>query len=62
MWIVFYSTRDVFEAEEQLKDNRIECCVVPTPATDKAYCGVCILTESEKAAECLQNLEFEVIR
>jgi len=62
MWIVFFSTRDVFEAEEQLKENDVDCIIVPTPATDKAYCGVCISTENEKAPEILSNLEFNVIR
>ena len=44
MYIVFYSTSLVFEAEERLNKNGIDCKVVPTPVTDKAYCGVCIET------------------
>lgn len=61
MFIVFYSTSNVFRAEEILNEAAIECKVVPTPVTDKAYCGVCIQTENEKAKELMDDMEFEVI-
>lgn len=35
MHIVFFSTSNVFRAEEILIDAKIECKVVPTPVTDK---------------------------
>lgn len=48
MHIVFFSTSNVFRAEEILIDAKIECKVVPTPVTDKAKiqeyldgCGAC---------------------
>ena len=47
MHIVFYSTIHVFEAEERLKEKGIDCKVVPTPVTDKVYCGVCIETYAD---------------
>ena len=61
MFIVFYSTSNVFRAEEILNEVNIECKVVPTPVTDKAYCGVCVQTENENAKEFMEDMEFEVI-
>lgn len=61
MFIVFYSTSNVFRAEEILCEAAIECKVVPTPVTDKAYCGVCIQTEREEAKGLMDDMEFEVI-
>lgn len=61
MHIVFYSTSDVFKAEEILNDENIECMVVPTPVQDKAYCGVCIETHVEKAKEFMGDMEFDVL-
>ena len=37
MHIVFFSTSNVFRAEEILIDAKIECKVVPTPVTDNPY-------------------------
>ncbi len=62
MNIAFYSTNEVFAGEEKLKENDIECEIVPTPATDKAYCGVCIETEEEEAISVLGGMEFYLIR
>ena len=59
MYIVFYSTSDVFKAEEILNNNNIECKVVPTPVQDKAYCGVCVETHDEQAKTLMEDLEFE---
>ncbi len=39
MHIVFFSTSNVFRAEEILIDAKIECKVVPTPVTDKNFRG-----------------------
>lgn len=61
MHIVFYSTSDVFKAEEILNINNIECKVVPTPVQDKAYCGVCLETPYRNAVDYLKGLEFEVV-
>lgn len=61
MHIVFYSTGNVFKAEELLTNAGIECQVVPTPVQDKAYCGVCIMIQEEGALELLKNIEFKVI-
>lgn len=62
MNIAFFSTNDVFVGEEKLKDRQIDCRIVPTPVTDKAYCGVCIETDNEDAIEVLEGMEFNVIR
>ena len=62
MNIVFFSTNDVFVGDEKLKDKQINCRIVPTPVTDKAYCGVCIETDNEDAIEALEDIEFNVIR
>ena len=61
MFIVFYSTSNVFRAEEILNEAAIECKVVPTPVTDKAYCGVCIQTDDEEAKGLMDDMEFEVV-
>lgn len=61
MHLVFFSTSNVFRAEEILNEANIECRVVPTPVQDKAYCGVCVQTEDEKAKELMDDMEFEVI-
>lgn len=61
MYLVFYSTNNVFRAEEILTAAKIECKVVPTPVTDKAYCGVCIETEDQNAAKLMENMEYEVV-
>lgn len=61
MHIVFYSTSNVFKAEEVLTNAAISCEVVPTPVQDKAYCGVCIQTQDAKAVEILKDIEFMII-
>ncbi len=61
MHIVFYSTSNVFRAEEILTEAKIECKVVPTPVTDKAYCGVCIETEDHNAKNLMKDMEYEIV-
>jgi hypothetical protein len=61
MHIMFYSTSDVFEAEEKINDAGMECKIVPTPVTDKAYCGVCLKTNDKKVVELLKNMEFDIL-
>lgn len=61
MHIVFFSTSDVFKAEEILAEKNIECKVVPTPVRDKAYCGVCVETQDEQAKTLMGDMEFEVL-
>ena len=61
MYIAFFSTSDVFAGEEKLNNAGIECKVVPTPVTDKAYCGVCLQSEDKNAISELEGMEFNVI-
>lgn len=61
MHLVFYSTTNVFRAEEILKNVGVPCQVVPTPVQDKAYCGVCVETEDENAKELMEDMEFDVV-
>lgn len=61
MHIVFFSTSNVFKAEEILNENNIECKVVPTPVQDKAYCGVCVETQDDQAIKLMGEMEFEVV-
>lgn len=61
MYIAFFSTSDVFEAEEMLKNNDIICKVVPTPVTDKAYCGVCLEVSSDVDLSCIKGMEFNIV-
>lgn len=62
MHIVFYSTSHVFETEERLKEKGIECKIVPTPVTDKAYCGVCVLVnETMELEDVLKGMEYSIV-
>lgn len=64
MYIVFYRTGDVFEAEEVLNSKGYETKIVPTPVQDKAYCGVCIkiITSSvENLSELLSEIDHYII-
>lgn len=61
MYIVFFSTSHVFETEERLNNQGIECKIVPTPVTDKAYCGVCIETESKDIEKYIEDMEHNII-
>ena len=60
MHIVFFSTSHVFETEERLNNQGIECQIVPTPVTDKAYCGVCIETESKDIENYIEDMEHNL--
>ena len=61
MHIVFFSTSHVFETEERLNNQGIECQIVPTSVTDKAYCGVCIETESKDIENYIEDMEHNII-
>ncbi|MEI7884702.1 MAG: DUF3343 domain-containing protein [Clostridia bacterium] len=61
MYVVFYSTSYVFEAEERLKEKGIECKIVPTPVTDKAYCGISVQTDNSDILAILKGMEFQII-
>lgn len=61
MHIVFYSTSDVFRAEEILIGESIECKVVPTPVQDKAYCGVCVEAHDTRARGILGDMEYKIL-
>ena len=61
MYVCFFSTSDVFAGEEALKCAGIECSVVPTPVTDKAYCGVSLHVNKDVSLECLDEYEFETV-
>lgn len=64
MNLVFYSTTDVFAAEEILQSNNIMTEIQPTPVQDKAYCGVCVcisdndLTSSRKLLSAFEYKEI----
>lgn len=61
MYIAFFSTSHVFEAEERLNENGIKCKIVPTPVMDKAYCGVCIEIETENVESIIEDIEHKII-
>ena len=63
MYLIFYKTNNVFEAEEKLQTAGIPTKIVPTPVQDKAYCGVCVRvkdTDREATKELLKNMEYQV--
>lgn len=57
MFVVFYSTSNVFKAEELFKNNGIECNIVPTPAIDRAYCGVCLEVNKDINLDLISDIE-----
>ncbi len=64
MNLVFYSTTDVFAAEEILQNNNIFTEIEPTPVQDKAYCGVCIHINHEDlnmARQILSSFEYKEV-
>lgn len=61
MFVVFYSTSNVFKAEEVFKNNGIECNVVPTPAMDRAYCGVCLEVKNDTDLDIISNIEHVIL-
>lgn len=61
MYVVFYSTSNVFKAEELLNNANISCSIVPTPAIDRAYCGVCIEVDRGAKLDVIDGLEHELV-
>lgn len=64
MYLIFYRTSDVFEAEEILQSRGVIVEIVPTPVQDKAYCGVCIQIKKDDLNHAqleLSELEFQII-
>jgi len=61
MYIVFFSTSNVFKSEDLLNKANVHCEVVPTPATDRAYCGVCLKVSNDSDLSSLENIEYERI-
>ena len=61
MYLVFYSTSDVFKGEELLKNASVKCLVVPTPVQDKAYCGVCLKIDNTFDKNLLGDMEYAVL-
>lgn len=57
MFVVFYSTSNVFKAEEILNKHDVECNIVPTPAMDRAYCGVCLEVDNGTNLDLICNIE-----
>lgn len=57
MFVVFYSTSNVFKAEEILNKHDVECNIVPTPAMDRAYCGVCLEVNNRTNLDLICNIE-----
>ncbi len=64
MHFVFYSTNDVFRAEELLRECGVTTEIVPTPVQDKAYCGVCVKIHEDarsRASEALQGMDYQQV-
>ncbi|WP_276620651.1 DUF3343 domain-containing protein [Syntrophomonas wolfei] len=62
MYLIFYSTNDVYEVEELLRENGISFEIVPTPLKESIYCGVCIKTEEPVALakNLLKEYRFKI--
>ena len=61
MYVMFFSTSNVFRAEELLNQAKIKCEVVPTPATDRAYCGVCLKVDDKEPLEVISGIEYRTM-
>ena len=61
MFLVFFSTSDVFKSEERFQNNGVDCSVVPTPVQDKAYCGVCLKLDANADLSIVTDIEYERI-
>lgn len=64
-FFLFSTTNMVFVAEAELKRNEIECNIVPTPVTDKVYCGMCVevdVDEKVQAQKVLDNNFIEIAK
>lgn len=59
MFLVFYRTNDVFEAEELLSNAGVDTEIVPTPVQDIAYCGVCVKIKKEDADSAAKALKMK---
>lgn len=54
MFIIFYSTNDVYAAEELLQSTGVSFEIIPTPLKESVYCGVCIKTDEK--IEIIENM------
>ena len=61
MYIVFFSTSNVFKAEDLLNKANVVCQVVPTPASDRAYCGVCLYVDVHAKLDAISSIEYDKI-
>ena len=63
MYIVFYSTTDVYKAEELFDSKHLEYELVPTPVKGGIHCGICIKTDEVSAVieGVLENYHYVVI-
>ena len=61
MYVVFFSTCNVFKAEELLVSSGEKCSVVPTPATDRAYCGVCLEVDKDATLDVIKDIEHVIL-
>lgn len=61
MYIVFFSTSNVFKAEDLLNKADVVCHVVPTPASDRAYCGVCLKVDRNARLDVISNIAYDKI-
>lgn len=65
MYLVFYRTNDVFEAEEILQGHGITPEITATPVQDKAYCGVCLKIadkDIDSATKSLHQLKYRKVK
>lgn len=60
--MIFYSTNDVYAAEELLQKNDLPFELVPTPLRQSVYCGVCVKTEEslEFIESLLQGFRYKL--
>ena len=64
MYLVFYRTTDVFEAEEILQSKGISVEISPTPVQDKEYYEVCVQMKDvdlQAARDELGEFDFQII-
>ncbi len=63
MYYIFFSTNDVYIAEDILGNKGLSYEIVPTPVKDSVYCGVSIYSDEEPRVlkKLLASLSYELV-
>ncbi len=62
MYFIFFTTNEVYAAEDVLNNHTLPFEIVPTPIREEIYCGVCIKSDenTSKIKTLLREFRFEI--